>query len=117
MGSSRTRNSTRAGKARSAKPSPKPRGKPPLSPVTAAKPNPGSVSPFGTDSALARNLRRRLNLIHAVVMTVAFALERENAGHDGEFAAVLTRCAADPLWGVIADDLGGEDDDEVETGL
>ena len=83
MGSTRTRNSTRAGKARSAKPSPKPWRKPLLSRVATAKPTPACTSPFDPDSALARDIRRQLNLIHAVVMTVSFALERENAGHDG----------------------------------
>jgi hypothetical protein len=48
-------------------------------------------------------------LIHAIVMTVAIALENENAEHEGDFAAVLTRCAADPLWEVIIDHFGDDD--------
>jgi hypothetical protein len=59
--------------------------------------------------AVCRDLRPRLNLIHAVAITVAIALEKENAEHEGDFAAVLTRCVADPLWEVIIDHLGGED--------
>ena len=85
-------------------------------PATPAVPTPDPAPSFSPDSAFARDLRRRLNLIHAVVMTVAFALERENAGHDGEFAVVLTRCAADPLWGVMADKLGAEDEDDEADG-
>jgi len=33
-------------------------------------------------------------------------------GHDLDFANVLTRCAADPLCGVIVDRLGGEEEDD-----
>jgi hypothetical protein len=69
----------------------------------------GETEDWHRDTAVRRDLRRRLNLIHAVVITVAIALEKENAQHDGDFAAVLTRCAADPLSEVIIDDLGGED--------
>lgn len=58
--------------------------------------------------ATGKALRRRLNLIHDVVVTVAIALKGENTNHDLYFAGVLIRCAADPLSKVI-DHLGDED--------
>ena len=59
--------------------------------------------------AAGKDLRRRLNLIHDVVVTVAIALKGENTNHDLYFAGVLIRCAADPLSKVISDHLGDED--------
>ena len=59
--------------------------------------------------AAGKDLRRRLNLIHDVVVTVAIAMKCEGANHDLYFANVLIRCAADPLSKVISDHLGDED--------
>jgi len=105
MGSSRKPKSTRrATKARSVKPTPKP-GHTPA--ATAVLP---PAAPLSRNNAFAKDLCRRLELIHDVVITVAIALEKENAEHDLDFANVLTRCAADPLWGIIVE-LGGADEE------
>ena len=66
------------------------------------------TSPFSQANTFGKDLRKRLELIHAVCVTVATALIKENAEHGVDFAAVLTRCAADPLWEVIAR-LSGEE--------
>ena len=63
------------------------------------------------DSTFARTLCRDLELIHGVVITVAIALENERADHDLDFAAVLRRCAADPLWGIIDERLSGPEEE------
>jgi len=133
MGSSHKSNSTRrrAKKARSVKPPPTPRHRPiPTSRKPAARlrmaadvprdacgsgpREPDNFSPFAKDDGFSKNLCRRLDLIHDVVITVAIALESEATEHDLDFANVLTRSAADPLWGVIVD-LGGADDDHDEV--
>jgi hypothetical protein len=70
-----------------------------------------NVSPFSKGNAFSKDLRRRLELIHDVVLTVDIALRAENCEHGLDFANVLTRLAADPLWDVI-ERLGGADLDE-----
>ncbi|MFL6600175.1 MAG: hypothetical protein ACJ8R9_02495 [Steroidobacteraceae bacterium] len=64
----------------------------------------------GIDKAFAKTLCRDLELIHGVVVTVAIALESERADHDLDFAVVLRRCAADPIWGIIEERLGGPEE-------
>jgi hypothetical protein len=129
MGSSHKSNSTRrrAKKARSVKPAPTPRHRPipqcrkPTTRLRTAADvlrdtrgsglrEPDNLSPFAKDNAFAKNLCRRLDLIHDVVITVAIALESESTEHDLDFANVLTRSAADPLWGIIVE-LGGADEE------
>jgi len=101
---SRVRNSPRAAKAHSIKPAPKPRHKPTLNPAPKLA------------EAAVKDIRRRLELIHDVIITVAIALRVENAEHDLDFENVLTRLAADPLWDVL-EMLGGADVDiDTEVG-
>ena len=64
--------------------------------------------PLLPEVAAGKDLRRSLNCIHDVVVTVAIAMKSEGANHDLYFADVLIRCAADPLSDVI-DHLGDED--------
>jgi len=91
--------------ARKAHPSPKARHRPAASPAATAEPPPTFAS--------AKDLRNRLDLVHDVVITVAIALENEKAEHGLDFASVLTRCAADPLWGIIIEQFGDDDEGDL----
>jgi hypothetical protein len=107
MGSSHARNSTRA---KAAQPAPKiPTAKAKRTDLGATR---DQIPKELFDTPALRDIRRRLGLIHDVIVTVAIALEAENSGHDLDFANVLIRCAADPLCGVIVDRLGGEEEDD-----
>ena len=53
--------------------------------------------------------QKHLNVLYSVIVTVAIALETENAEHGGEFATTLRRCVLDPLWGLI-EKMGPLDD-------
>ena len=107
MGSTRARNSTRA---KAAQPVPKiPTAKGKRTDLVASR---DRIPEELLATPALRDIRRRLGLVHDVIVTVAIALEAENSGHDLDFANVLTRCAADPLCGVIVDRLGGEEEDD-----
>jgi hypothetical protein len=95
---SRTRNSTRA---KAAQPVPKvPTAEDKRTDLVASR---DQVPKELLDTPALRDIRRRLGLVHDVIITVAIALEAENSGYGLDFANVLTRCAADPLCGVIVD--------------
>jgi hypothetical protein len=107
MGSSHARNSTRVKAAQPAPKIPTAKGK-----RTDSVASRDRIPEELLDTPGVRDVRRRLGLIHDVIVTVAIALEAESSGHDLDFANVLTRCAADPLCGVIFDRLGGDEEDD-----
>ena len=110
MSPKKPRNSTRARKARSAKPSPKPRAK-----VTAVT--------VGTE---LRGIVKRLQLVESHIIVCRLALDGQNAEHDKEVATLLRHDVGDLLFrqirsleNIAAQCDGGpgsdrEDDDEFE---
>jgi hypothetical protein len=84
MGSSRRRNSTRAEKARSIKPSPNPR----------PKPGPEPPAPI---AATLTDIRRRLEIVRAIAYCCSAALCHQDADADMDVSLVLQRSIGDEL--------------------
>ena len=103
MDSSRPRNSTRAGKARSGKSLPGSRRKPVVRKASKTRARAAAIGPLrkarhGIPVAILRQIQGRIRQICSTAIVVAHALRKQNVELDDDAADVLRWHVSDPLF-------------------